>query len=241
MGLVLAFAGVEIFNEAFDPADSISVLQPDSSARWRPRWWWGIACFATAFPIALYLTLLKGPVVMAIAFSGFAIAYLYVGPPFRLVYRGLGELSIFLAYGPLLVLGSYYLQTSRLDWTPLTVSLVPGTLILSLALLNEIPDYYQDMLVGKKNIVARLGRRKGANVYAAAILSSYILPAFLAPAGLFPLQSLSILSTLPLALWSINRLMRNHDEPAKLLPAVNLTAFIYLVSNALLAISYIQS
>ena len=176
---------------------------------------------------------------MAIAFSGFVIAYLYVGPPIRLVYRGLGELSIFLAYGPLLVLGSYYLQTSRLDWTPLLTSLVPGTLILSLAILNEIPDYYQDMLVGKRNIVARLGRRKGANVYAGAILLSYNIPAFLALASLFPLQSLSILSTLPMALWSIKRLARDHDEPAKLLPVVNLTAILYLVNNSLLALSYI--
>mgnify|MGYP001571044807 CR=1 FL=1 len=239
LGLVLAFAGVEIFNEAFDPADSVSVLQPDDSTRRRPRWWWGVACFGAAFHVALYLTLLKGPWIMAIAFSGFVIAYLYVGPPIRLVYRGLGELSIFLAYGPLLVLGSYYLQTSRLDWTPLLTSLVPGTLILSLAILNEIPDYYQDMLVGKRNIVARLGRRKGANVYAGAILLSYNIPAFLALASLFPLQSLSILSTLPMALWSIKRLARDHDEPAKLLPVVNLTAILYLVNNSLLALSYI--
>ena len=54
----------------------------------------------------------------------------------NLVARGLGELMIGLAYGPWMVLGSLYLHTGRLSWDALWASLVPGLLIMALAVVN---------------------------------------------------------------------------------------------------------
>ena len=59
---------------------------------------------------------------------------------------------IALAYGPWMVLGS--LSAHRdISWSALLASLVPGLLIMALAVVNAIPDFHQDRLVGKRNLV----------------------------------------------------------------------------------------
>ena len=72
---------------------------------------------------------------------------------------------IALSYGPWMVLGSLYLHTRALSWGAFWASLVPGFLIMSLAVVNAIPDYHQDLLVGKRNLVVRLGRARGVWLY----------------------------------------------------------------------------
>ena len=88
-------------------------------------------------------------------------AIFYEAPPIRWSYRGLGEAVIALSYGPWMVLGSLYLHTRALSWGAFWASLVPGLLIMALAVVNAIPDFHQDRLVGKRNLVVRLGRERG--------------------------------------------------------------------------------
>ena len=235
LGMVLAFAGVEVFNEYFEPADR--VFSEDVAHPSRYSFWLGVGCFALALPIGIYLTLKTGVLVIILAFLGFLIAFFYVGPPLRLIYRGLGEAAIFLAYGPLMVLGSYYIQSLKADAVAIFISLIPGVLILSLAILNEIPDYYQDMLAGKRNIVVRLGKEKGAALYMTTLLSSYVLIVLGVAINVLPWLSLLTLLTLPLALKGGALVRRYYDEPAKLLPAVNNTALSYMAVNTILIIS----
>ena len=108
----------------------------------------------------MYLTLHVGWPIIAFALLGGMAAIFYEAPPIRWSYRGLGELVIALSYGPWMVLGSLYLHTRALSWGALAASFVPGLLIMSLAVVNAIPDYHQDLLVGKRNLVVRLGRRR---------------------------------------------------------------------------------
>jgi hypothetical protein len=125
--------------------------------------WLGIAAFAGALAVGIHLTVLRGWPILAFALLGGAAAIFYVAPPIRWAYRGLGELVIALSYGPWMVLGSLYLHTQRLSWQALAVSLVPGCLIMGLAVVNAIPDFHQDRLVGKRNLVVRLGRRRAVS------------------------------------------------------------------------------
>lgn len=235
LGMVLAFAGVELFNEYFEPADKLfseNVVHPS-----RYRFWVGVGCFILALPIGIFLALKTGFFVIVLAFLGFLIAFFYVGPPLRLIYRGLGEIVIFLAYGPLMVLGSYYIQSLKVDVAAIFDSLIPGSLILSLAILNEIPDYYQDMVAGKRNIVVRLGRGKGAALYMTFLFSSYVLVILGVIINALPWLSLLALLSLPVAVRAGSLVRRYHDEPAKLLPVVNNTVLSYVAVNALVIIS----
>ncbi len=168
-GVVLAVIGVEAFNEYFDSrmgTDRVfnpAELPPMSDA----VLWLGIAAFAGALAVGIYLTVRGGWPILAFALLGGTAAIFYVAPPIRWAYRGLGELVIALSYGPWMVLGSLYLQSQALSWGALFASLVPGCLIMALAVVNAIPDYHQDRLVGKRNLVVRLGRRRAVWLYLA--------------------------------------------------------------------------
>ncbi len=110
----------------------------------------------------------RGWPILAFALLGGAAAIFYEAPPIRWAYRGLGELVIALSYGPWMVLGSLYLHTQTAVVEALLASLVPGCLIMALAVVNAIPDFHQDRLVGKRNLVVRLGRRRAVSLYLGA-------------------------------------------------------------------------
>lgn len=234
LGMVLAFAGVEIFNEHFEPNDRLFF---ENGVPTSGKFWLGASCFGLALPIGIYLTLKTGILVIILALLGFLIALFYVGPPLRLIYRGLGEIVIFLAYGPLMVLGSYYIQSLQIDGAAIYTSLIPGTLIFSLAILNEIPDYYLDMLAGKRNIVVRFGKKRGSTLYLTIFLAAYALIILGVIIQVLPPFSLFTLLSLPLALKGISLTRRYYDEPIRLLPAVNSTALSYLAVNTILILS----
>jgi len=182
-GVVLAVIGVEAFNEYFDarmgtdrvfnPAD----LPPIPVA----IFWIGVVAFAGALAVGVYLTARVGWPVLVFAVLGGAAAIFYEAPPVRWSYRGLGELVIALAYGPWLVLGSLYLHTGALSWAAFWASLVPGCLIMALAVVNAIPDFHQDRLVGKRNLVVRIGRRRAVWLYLGLAAAALVIVA----AGVF--------------------------------------------------------
>ena len=176
LGVVMVLIGVELFNEYFDAKEGGDRIFLEEKPN-IPTYFFalGISVFIFAFFIGLYLASLSGWPILLFSFLGFLGAYFYVGPPLRWAYRGLGELVIALSYGPFMLLGSYYLQAKRIDTLPILVSLILGLLIFSLAIVNEIPDYYQDKLVGKRNLVVRLGKQGAIKLFSLCLISIFIL------------------------------------------------------------------
>jgi 1,4-dihydroxy-2-naphthoate octaprenyltransferase len=231
-GVVLAVIGVEAFNEYFDSrmgTDRVfnpSDLPPMSDA----VLWLGIVAFAGALLVGVYLTIRGGWPILAFALLGGAAAIFYVAPPIRWAYRGLGELVIALSYGPWMVLGSLYLHAQTLSWSALVASLVPGCLIMALAVVNAIPDYHQDRLVGKRNLVVRLGRRRAVSLYLAlAAAGLLVVPAGVA-AGVFPVTCLGALLALPLLVASGRSALQTYETPRAFVPAVRSIVACYLVA-----------
>lgn len=239
VGICLVLIGVESFNEYFDSkigTDRVFRLEhggiPDYVFKL------GVLAFALASIIALYLTILKGPAIILFAFLGFFIAAFYVTPPIQWAYRGLGEFLIFLAYGPLMTQGSFYLQTGKLSLAPLIVSLIPGMFIMSLCIVNEVPDYFQDKLVGKRNIVVRLGKKKAMILYQGILISCFIILGLGLVLKIFPLFSLSIFLTSPLAYRAMGTAKRYYDRPADFIAAIRGTMFLYTIAVILFSIAY---
>ena len=65
-----------------------------------------------------------------------------------------------LCYGPLIVLSTYLIQARRLSADAFWASLPLGLMIAGFLLVNEYPDFCADLSAGKKNLVARLGRKR---------------------------------------------------------------------------------
>jgi 1,4-dihydroxy-2-naphthoate octaprenyltransferase len=234
-GVVLAVIGVESFNEYFDAQMGTDrVFNPEELPP-MSDWvlWLGVAAFAGALAVGIYLTYRGGWPILAFAVLGGLAAIFYVAPPIRWAYRGLGETVIALSYGPWMVLGSLYLHTGSVSWGALWASLVPGLLIMALAVVNAIPDYHQDRLVGKRNLVVRLGRRRGVWLYLSLAAIGLAVAVAGVIAGVFPLACLGALLALPLLVQSARIGVRTYESPRQFVPAIRAVVGCYLVAVAL--------
>jgi 1,4-dihydroxy-2-naphthoate octaprenyltransferase len=231
-GVVLAVIGVECFNEYFDAQMGTDrIFNPaDMPPVTRAVFWFGTLAFACALAVGGYLAWRLGWPILAFALLGGAAAIFYEAPPIRWSYRGLGETVIALSYGPWMVLGSLYLHTRTLSWGAFWASLVPGLLIMALAVVNAIPDYHQDRLVGKRNLVVRLGRRRGMWLYLALAAAGLVVAVVGVIAGVFPVACLAVLLALPLLVSSARRALHTFESPRQFVPAVRAVVGCYLVA-----------
>lgn len=240
IGVALSLIGVETFNEYFDSkqgGDFIFSLKPRGRI---PNYILGIGLlsFLFAFLTGLYLTLNLGYPILIFAVLGFLAAAFYVGPPIKFAYRGLGETVIFLAYGPVMVIGSYFIQTQRVDPRSIFASLIPGFLIFALAIVNEIPDYFQDKLIGKKNIVVRIGRERAVYLY--AIILFAVFAAVLVNLAVGKISIFFGLSffTVPLVYRSISIAKKTFDYPEKFVAVIRSTIALYLINIFIFLIGF---
>jgi len=241
-GIFLVLVAVELFNEYFDAKEGgdriFSQNQPEI-----PGWFFklGILALGLAFIIGLYLTLQTGWPVLLFSFLGFLGAYFYVGPPIRWAYRGFGEIVIGLCYGPFMVLGSYYIQLQRVDFVPFFISIISGLSMFCLAILNEIPDYYQDMLVGKRNLVVKLGKQRAILLLKLGLAGVFALLALGVVLKIIPATAIVAIVTLPWILKSIKSAEKNCDNPKAFLFAINTIVVVHIVIVLSLGISFLGS
>ncbi len=241
VGIFLVLAAVELFNEYFDAKEGgdriFSQEQPEI-----PGWFFklGILSLGLAFVVGLYLTLQTGWLVLLFAFFGFLGAYFYVGPPIRWAYRGFGEMVIGLCYGPFMLLGSYYIQTQKIDFTPFFVSIISGLSVFCLAILNEIPDYYQDRLVGKRNLVVRLGKQRAILLLKLSLASVFTLLILGIVFKIIPAIAIAAIATLPWILKSMKSAEKNYDNPKAFRFAVNSMVVTHIVITMSLGISFVR-
>lgn len=235
-GVILAVIGVEAYNEYFDARMGTDrVFNPRDLPAITPTVLWiGTAAFAAALAVGIYLTINLGWPILVFALLGGAAAIFYEAPPIRWSYRGLGETVIGLAYGPWMVLGSLYLHTREVSWGAVMASLVPGLLIMALAVVNAIPDFHQDRLVGKRNLVVRLGRQRAVWLYMALAAGGLLVVPIGAALGILATASLAALLALPLLVASGRHAARTYMTPKQFLPAMRHMVICYVVAVTLL-------
>jgi len=234
-GVVLAVIGVEAFNDYFDARlGTDRVFDPEGGAPVPDAVFWvGVAAFAGALGVGIYLTSRIGWPILAFALAGGAAAIFYEAPPIRWSYCGLGEAVIALSYGPWMVLGSLYLHTRSFNVGALLASLLPGLLIMALAVVNAIPDFHQDRLVGKRNLVVRLGRRRAVALYLALAAGGLAVVPVGVAGGLFPLACLAALLAVPLIVASGRCAVESYEAPRRFLPAMRHMVTAYVVATGL--------
>ncbi len=241
-GIFLVLVAVELFNEYFDAKEGGDRIFSPGDIN-IPTYFFplGLSALALAFIVGVYLTLQVGLPVLLFSFFGFLGAYFYVGPPIRWAYRGFGELTIALCYGPFMVLGSYYIQTKTVSFVPFFVSVISGVSIFCLAILNEIPDYYQDMIVGKRNLVVRLGKQRAIVLLKLALTTLFALLVLGVIFKTIPLLALAAVVTLPWILKSMRTVSKNYDNPKVFLFAVNTIVVTHVVFVLSLGASFLTN
>jgi len=200
-----------------------------------------LSCFAIGSGIGLYLAYRTGWPVLALGLIGVAGGFFYTAPPLNLVARGVGEPIIGLHFGVLPVLGAYYVQTGRFSWHVVLMSIPAAILITAVLFINQFQDCRADGLVGKRNWVVRLGRRRSVTVYAAMMLL-WAVPIILAPVlSVGPVLCLVALLPLVAAAKAIGTARQHFDAPAQLTPANAMTVIVHLTAGLLLSGGYIAA
>ncbi len=238
-GVVSIGLGIEGMNEYFD--SRIGGDRVFASAN-RERIWWhlplGVGSFTIALIVAVSLVAFRGWPILVFAACGGAMALSYLMPPIHFSYRGLGETVIAVSYGPGLTLGGFYLQTGRLSLAALVVSLVPGLLMFAMALANEVPDYFGDRLVGKKNLIVRLGARNGVVLYGVVMAFWFVLLVLGLILKIFPLAIGLCFLLLPVVLGNVRYGLKHYDTPALYVRVVRRTILIFIAIHIVTVTSY---
>jgi 1,4-dihydroxy-2-naphthoate octaprenyltransferase len=151
------------------------------------------------------LTFSGRPWVPLLGLFGLAAAYLYSAAPVQLMSKGLGEMTIFLAFGPMLTLGSYYALTGEVTAAGFYVGLPLAFLITAILWINEFPDLEADAAAAKEHLVVRLGLERAWLVYAGLMLAPFLCLPFLLALLKFPGHLFAGLVALPPAVNAVHQ------------------------------------
>jgi 1,4-dihydroxy-2-naphthoate octaprenyltransferase len=165
---------------------------------------WAIIFYLLTLAVAGYLSLQASPWVIFLVAAGIVGSVLYTADPIVLKAKGLGEVTVFIMWGPLVPLGAYLVQTGTLSWSPVVAAVPIGILVALVLLANNIRDIEYDGSMGVKTIAVRIGRR-AITLYGALLLITYLcVPVFIL-AKVLPVWSLITFLTLPGAwgLWKM--------------------------------------
>lgn len=171
---------------------------------------------------------------IAVGVIAILAAWTYTGGKSPYGYRGFGEISVFVFFGLVATMGSYYVQTETITLESLVVSIPIGSLACALLAINNIRDREKDALVGKHTLAVYLGEEGSRNFFVLLLLSAHVAALFFSPWALLTLVAL------PFSL-RLAREVKGEKESAALIPMIAKTGQLQLLFSALLAISILIS
>jgi len=168
------------------------------------------AVFALAAASGLYLIALAGWPVALIGIASIVAGLAYTAGPLPLGYYGLGDLAVFVFFGPVAVMGTFYVQALRATPLALAASLPVGALVTAILVVNNLRDASTDRLAGKRTLAVLLGRRGAQTEYMALTLAAYVTSPFLWRAFHLSPWILLPLLTLPAAYRMVRMVLTAH-------------------------------
>jgi 1,4-dihydroxy-2-naphthoate octaprenyltransferase len=158
-------------------------------------------------------------------------AWFYTGGKKPYGYRALGEVSVFLFFGLVAVLGTTYVQAEKLSWTAVAGAVAIGAIACALLVANNLRDIPTDTVTGKRTLAVVLGAARSRRLYAGLVLLAFVLAAVSALATPWTLLALI---ALPLGFRAIKVVVSDAVGPA-LIPVLKdtgLTELVYAVGFA---------
>lgn len=253
IGAVLIHAGTNMANDYFDHRSGCDEANPNptpfsggsrviQNGLITPKrmLFAALLTFAIGGGIGLYLNYLSGKnVILIIGLLGLFLAFFYTANPFKIAYRTFGEIAVGIGFGPLIVIGAYFVQANHLSMREFWVSIPIGILIALILYINEFPDYDGDKQVGKKTLVVMLGKRKAAILYHLLLLATYLAIALLVAFKFLPYFCLIALISLPIAIKAYVVSRNNFNKIFELLPANASTIKLHSSVGILLCVGVI--
>jgi 1,4-dihydroxy-2-naphthoate octaprenyltransferase len=242
---VLMHAASNLINDFDDVRHGVD--SPDvPTARYRPHplmegrlgleqvRWAAYLLYLVAAGIGIFLAATRGMLILVLGVIGTAAGITYTAAPLNYKYRALGEFSVFLMWGPLMVTGAYYVQQQAVSADALLISIPFGVLVALVLLANNIRDVGYDRTKGIQTLAIVLGERRGISVYLGLIVAAYLAVVAMAVFGPLSVWSLIVLLSTPLAVKLLRQMAHNipldaDAQTAKLDTAFGLLLVLSLV------------
>jgi len=190
--------------------------------------------YLVAALIGVFLSATCGMLVLILGIIGTAAGITYTAAPLNYKYKALGEFSVFLMWGPLMVTGAYYVQQQAVSADALLISIPFGVLVALVLLANNIRDVRYDRSKGIQTLAIVLGERRGVSLYLGLIVAAYLAVVIMAVFGPLTVWSLIVLLSTPLAVKLLRQMARDipldaDAQTAKLDTAFGLLLVVSLV------------
>jgi 1,4-dihydroxy-2-naphthoate octaprenyltransferase len=198
--------------------------------------------FGLAVLVGVYLVVTAGWQLLLVGAASILAGVLYTGGPRPYGYDGLGDLFVFLFFGVVAVSGSYFAQTSHMEWEALVLSVPVGLLAAALLMVNNTRDMETDRRAGKRTVAVRLGRARARSIYAAEVYLAFLVAQIPWIAGAPSLSPwlLLVLLAVPVAA-PVVRLVRSRTDGPSLNEALARTGMLQLLFCVLLAVGILAS
>ena len=225
-GIVLAHMANNIMNDLFDlevgtdtadyPRNLYSPHPVISGVVTRRR----LAVYALVvnvmcLAIMLYLTSQRGWPIVAFALGGFFLSAAYTAPPLRLKKHGLGEPTVVVVWGPLMVGGVYYAATGSIPGAVVLASLPYAILCTTVLMGKHIDKAPWDGPAGTHTLPVILGESKARQVTRGMFVVFYAMVVGLAIARVLPVATVLVFASLPLMarVWKVYGAPKPAESP----------------------------
>ena len=140
-----------------------------------------LLAFGVAAAAGLELAALTSWWVLLVGAVAIAAAWGYTGGAKPYGYRGFGEVSVFVFFGLVAVLGTTYVQAEQLTWPALAGGIACGALACAILVTNNLRDVPTDTVSGKRTLAVVLGDRRTRVLYPALVGTALAMPVLVAP------------------------------------------------------------
>lgn len=162
----------------------------------------GVLTLLAGVLIGLYFVAVTGPLVLWIGLGGTLAVILYTAGPYPLAYIGLGEITVFVFMGPLVVLGTYYVLAEEVSSKALWAGLPIAFLVANILHANNLRDLEADAAENKHTLATIFGRRFAQREYMVLNLGAFVVLPVLVLLGIAPVLTLLSFVLIPRA-WQL--------------------------------------
>jgi len=243
VGAVAIQIGTNLANDLFDFRKGADTAERIGPPRVLPMGWLSTsdvkAGIVTAFGIATvagaYLIALRGWPILVIGVASIAAGLAYTAGPWALAYTGLGDVFVFLFFGFVAVVGTYFTQAGTSDPEAVLAAIPIGALATAILVVNNLRDIDTDRAARKWTLAVLLGRRGARAEYGALLGAAFVVPLALWAQGLRSAWVLLPFGVAMLATRTLQTVFEHEDGPA-LNRALIDTARLHLLFGLLFAV-----
>lgn len=178
----------------------------------------------------LVLAILTSWWLVAVGAAAILAAWYYTGGKKPYGYSGLGEVAVFVFFGLVATMGSYFVQLEKITLQSLLTAIPVGALACAILVINNIRDREKDQAVGKRTLAVRLGDRGSRNFFVGLLLLAHLSSLLITPWAMLTL----VLTPLT---FQLARSVKSQIHGIALIPMLAKTGQLQLLFAGLLALA----